>query len=87
VPDAAVGALAYLVEAALALSGRLTVIYAPTILALGLAGVVLVAVQVAVVHALCALCLASAAISWVNVWLGRHDIMLGLGAVMWRIME
>jgi uncharacterized membrane protein len=80
VPDAALGGLAYLVEAVLAVSTRassppgLVVALAGIVAALALAGVVLVAIQLLVVHTLCTLCLCSAAVSWINAALGRADI-------------
>jgi uncharacterized membrane protein len=81
VPDAALGALAYLVEAMLALSSRpgshpsLVIALGAVAAALALAGAVLIAVQVLSVHTLCTLCLCSAAISWINAGLGRADIV------------
>jgi hypothetical protein len=46
---------------------------------LALTGLVLVLVQVFVVHALCTLCLCSAAISWINAALGRDEVGASLG--------
>lgn len=69
VPDAAVGAVAYAVEAATVLprAGRwqpaLLAVYVVTGLALGAAAVVLVLLQAFVIHAWCTLCLASATVS------------------------
>ncbi len=69
VPDAAVGALAYAVEAVSVLPWAprwqpvRRVVYVVTGLALGAAAVVLVLLQAFVVHAWCTLCLVSAAVS------------------------
>lgn len=71
-PDAAVGAAAYAVELVLAVVGgtdrwrkhpRLVLLFGANTLALGLAGVGLVAMQAFVVRAWCLLCLVAAALS------------------------
>jgi uncharacterized membrane protein len=77
VPDAMLGALAYLVEASAAVfcrRGRALLVYAAVLLALAVTSVMLVLVQAVLVHAFCTLCLASAAISFVNVALARTEI-------------
>jgi uncharacterized membrane protein len=74
VPDAPLGAVAYLVEAGLAATWRrqpagrwlLLVLIA----GLAVVGVALVLVQLLVVHAWCMLCLCSAAIAWINAAIG-----------------
>jgi uncharacterized membrane protein len=69
VPDAAVGAVAYAVEAVTVVpwanrwQHTLRVVYVVTGLALGAAAVILVLLQAFVIHAWCTLCLASAAVS------------------------
>ncbi len=74
VPDAALGTLAYLVEAALALTGRadrwisqswLVVVFGLVVAGLGVTAIGLVLIQAFVVHAWCSLCLTSAVISLV----------------------
>jgi hypothetical protein len=81
VPDAALGALAYVVEAVLALRSRpgshprLVIALGAVVAGLALAGAVLIGVQVLSVHTLCMLCLCSAAISWINAGLCRADIV------------
>lgn len=87
VPDATLGAIAYLVEAALAALGgparwrtapRLVLLFGLVLAGLALTSLALVLSQVLLVHALCTLCLGSAAISWLNAWLGRHEVMASL---------
>jgi uncharacterized membrane protein len=85
VPDAAVGALAYLLEAVLALSGRFVVAFAAVVLALAIAGIGLVIVQIVVVHAFCTLCLCSAAISWANLLLSHEDIAAAASTIQRRM--
>lgn len=89
-PDATLGALAYLAEACLtALGGAdrwrtipwLVIVFGGALVALALTGLVLVLLQVFVVHALCMLCLCSAAISWINVALGRDEVGASLGVL------
>ena len=86
-PDATLGAIAYLVEAGLAALGgparwrtapRLVWVFGVVLAALALTSLGLVLSQVLLVHALCTLCLCSAAISWLNAWLGRHEVLASL---------
>jgi uncharacterized membrane protein len=90
VPDAALGAVAYVVEAVLAMiatldrqrgSPLLIVGFGAIIGVLAAAGAMLVLVQLVVVHALCTLCLVSAAISWINLGLGHTDVAASLRLV------
>ncbi len=83
VPDATLGALAYLIEAcAVVLGGsdryRTTpwtvVVYGAVLAALAATSVALVLIQILLVHAFCTLCLCSAAISWINAWLGHEEV-------------
>lgn len=77
-PDATLGASAYLVEAAVALFATTQpwrVLLSVVLVGLALTSLALVLVQILLVHALCTLCLCSAAISWLNAWLGRHEIL------------
>jgi uncharacterized membrane protein len=87
-PDATLGALAYLVEAALAALGgedrlekhpRVVVLYGLVLAGLALTSLVLILTQIFVVHALCSLCLCSAAISFINAWLGHEEVL-----ALWR---
>lgn len=82
VPDATLGALAYLAEAAVTLIGGeqrwRSAPWAVVIYGLALTSVALVLTQVLLVHALCVLCLRSAAISLVNAWLGRGEVFATL---------
>ncbi len=82
-PDAALGVMAYLLDAVLALVGgpdrwrtMPAVVLAYGLVMAGLVGtaLVLVAMQLFVVHAGCMLCLASAAISLTIGWLARDEI-------------
>ena len=86
VPDAALGALAYLVEAVSALGGATrggldaaSVVYVVTGVGLGLAAIALVLVQAGVVRAWCTFCLVSAAISLTLAIPAARN-----GIVMWR---
>jgi uncharacterized membrane protein len=90
VPDATLGAAAYLVEAVLAALGGptrwrtapgLVLLYGLVLVGLALTGLALVLTQVLLVRALCTLCLCSAAISWVNAWLGRDEVLAALARV------
>jgi uncharacterized membrane protein len=74
VPDATLGAVAYLLEAGLAAAwprhrafGQLLLV---VLAGLAVVGLALVLVQVLLVHAMCTLCLCSAAISWINAAVG-----------------
>ena len=78
-PDATLGALAYLVEAVVTSLGGtdrwrsmpwLVMAFGLVLAGLALVSVALVLTQLLVVHALCSLCICSAAISWLNAWLG-----------------
>ena len=82
-PDATLGALAYVVEAVVTvLGGRgrwrtapwLVIVFGVVLAGLALTSVVLVLTQIFVVHALCTLCLGSAALSFVNAWLGHDEV-------------
>jgi uncharacterized membrane protein len=90
VPDAAVGALAYLLEAILTAVGGpdrwcarpwLVITFGAIVAGLTLAGVVLLYMQVFVVHALCSLCLTSAAVSFINAALARDEVAASLRVV------
>lgn len=87
-PDATLGAMAYLVEAIVtALGGSdrwrttpwLVGVFGLVLAGLALTSLALVLIQIFVVHAYCALCLCSAAISWLNAWLGRDEVVATLG--------
>jgi uncharacterized membrane protein len=67
VPDATLGAIAYLVEFFLSLvpSERVELLLNVLVILMALTGAVLLLVQLLVVHALCTLCISSAALSWV----------------------
>jgi uncharacterized membrane protein len=86
-PDATLGALAYLVEAVVTglggsdrwrSSAWLVVVFGLVLAGLALTSLALVLIQIFLVHALCTLCLGSAAISFVNAWLGRHEVLATL---------
>ena len=90
VPDATLGALAYLVEAIVTLFGGawrwrtapwLVIIFGLVLAGLALTSLVLVLTQIFLVHALCTLCLCSAAISFINAWLGHDEVFAALGAL------
>jgi uncharacterized membrane protein len=83
VPDALLGALAYLVEAVLTAVGdehryrtnpRLVLLFGIVLAGLAATSLVLIVIQVLVVHALCSLCLVSAAISFINAGLGYPEV-------------
>ena len=83
IPDAALGAIAYLLDATMALIGGkarwrtdswLVLAFGLVGAGLVVAGAGLIIVQVAVVHAGCTLCLASAALSFTNGWLSRSEV-------------
>jgi uncharacterized membrane protein len=83
VPDAVLGFLTYAVEAVLAFaiglgyaraSGPAGGLLCLVVLGLAGAGVVLIGVQLFVVHALCTLCLASAAVSFASVAVSIPDL-------------
>lgn len=84
VPDAWIGAAAYLLEAVLELSGGslrwqehpwLTAANMGLVLLMGLGSIGLVAAQALVIHAWCTLCLASAAISFLIVTLSAEEML------------
>lgn len=86
-PDATLGALAYAVEALLAVLGgtdrwqtrpRLVLLYGLVIAGLAASSFVLVLIQVLLLHALCSLCLLSAAVSCINAWLGHSEVLATL---------
>lgn len=87
IPDATLGALAYLVEATVTALGGLdrwvsspwlVVVFGLVLAGLALTSLALVLSQIFLVHALCTLCLCSAAISFVNAWLGRDEVLATL---------
>jgi uncharacterized membrane protein len=93
-PDALLGALAYLVEAALtALGGpdrwrtnpRLVLLFGLVLAGLAATSLALILIQVLAVHAFCSLCLASAAISFVNAWLGHAEVLATLRRTRTRL--
>ncbi len=82
-PDATLGATAYLVEAVVTIVGDsrrseswpwVVVLYGVVLAALTVTSIVLVLAQIALVHAFCTLCLGSAAISIVNAAIGRPEV-------------
>jgi uncharacterized membrane protein len=86
-PDATLGAIAYLVEALVtALGGsdrwrsnpRLVVGFGIVLVGLALTSLVLILIQLTLLHTLCTLCLCSAAISFVNAWLGHDEVLNAL---------
>lgn len=90
VPDATLGALAYVGEAVLGLLGGsnrwrthpwLVLLFGLTVLGMACVSLLLVAIQAFVVHSLCTLCLCSAAISWLNAWLSHDEVFAGLQRV------
>jgi uncharacterized membrane protein len=92
-PDATLGALGYIVEAILAALGGedryqrrpwLVLLYGLVLAGLALTSFVLVLTQIFVVHALCSLCLCSAAISFINAWLGRDEVLAATRELNWR---
>ena len=87
IPDATLGAFAYLIEASAAGIGGtdrsrttpwLVLVYGAVLASLAATSVVLVLTQIVLVHAFCTLCLCSAAISWINAWLGREEVFAAL---------
>jgi uncharacterized membrane protein len=67
IPDATLGAIAYLVEFVLSLipSERVEFVLDLLVIAMALTGLALLLVQLLVVHALCTLCICSAVLSWI----------------------
>jgi uncharacterized membrane protein len=83
-PDATLGALAYLVEAIVTGVGGsdrwraqpvVVLIFGIVLAALALTSLGLVLIQILVIHAVCTLCLCSAAISFINAWLGHNEVI------------
>jgi uncharacterized membrane protein len=83
VPDALLGSLSYLVEVILGLGGAVdrrlasptgVLAFGAVVAAMAAVSLLLVGLQVAVFHAFCTLCLASAAISWVIALLAAEEI-------------
>jgi uncharacterized membrane protein len=83
VPDALLGAVAYVVEAVLTVFGgperwrthpRLVLLFGLVLAGLALTSLALILIQVLAVRALCSLCLLSAAISFINAWLGYPEV-------------
>jgi uncharacterized membrane protein len=90
VPDAAVGAFAYALEAVLTVAGGqdrwyarpwLVLAFGAVVAALALAGIALTLTQLVLVHAFCSLCLLSAAISFTNAALARDEVVAS-----WRVL-
>jgi uncharacterized membrane protein len=90
VPDATLGALAYMVEAIATLIGNadrwrsapwLVVLYGIVLAGLALTSLALTLTQILLVHAFCTLCLCSAAISLINAWLGHKEVLAAIGGV------
>ncbi len=84
IPDAALGAFAYLVEAVTgAIGGRdrwrtmpwIVLLYGAVVVSLALTSVGLVLAQVLIFHTGCTLCLISAAISFLNAWFARDEVL------------
>lgn len=93
VPDAAVGALAYLVEIVLDSVGGerryltrpwLVLLFGFVALSAAATGVFLLALQAFVVGAFCALCLTSAVISWLIFVLSLSELLAAVGEVRAR---
>jgi uncharacterized membrane protein len=83
VPDATLGASAYALEFVLTVLGGsqrwrerpwLVLLFGVALVGLAGTSLVLVLAQVVLVHALCSLCLSSAMISFVNLYLGRSEV-------------
>ncbi len=91
VPDAALGALADLVEFVLELIGgdirwrthpRVVMLLGLVALGRGLGSAFLVFIQAAVIRAFCTLCLASAAISWSALWAVHEEVGASVDAFL-----
>jgi uncharacterized membrane protein len=89
VPDALLGAIAYVVEAALTVLGgpdrwrthpRLVLLFGVVLAGLALTSLALILIQALLIHAACSLCLLSAAISFVNAWLGYPEVLATLNS-------
>lgn len=90
VPDASLGALGYLADFATCLIGGtvrwrimpwMVLLYGAVVAAIGATALLLAILQPLLVHAGCTLCLASAAISLIIVWLARHEVFASLERV------
>ncbi len=88
VPDAALGACVYFVEAVAGVVGGsqrwrtapwVVLAFGVLVAGLGLVGVCLVVAQPVLFHTGCTLCLASAVISFTNAWLARDELLATLG--------
>lgn len=84
VPDAALGAIGYAIEFVATLAGtaerwhsrpKLVLVYGVIVAGMGMAGLTLVGVQAFVLHAFCTLCLVSAIISILIVFLARDEVL------------
>lgn len=84
VPDAGLGAIGYAVEFVMTVAGtaqrwrshpKLVLGYGLIVAGMGMAGLTLVAMQAFVLHAFCTLCLVSAIISIVIVFLARDEVL------------
>jgi uncharacterized membrane protein len=89
VPDALLGALAYLLEALLTAVGgehrwrtnpRLVLLFGVVLAGLAATSLVLILIQLLLVQAACSLCLLSAAISFINAWLGHPEVLATLNS-------
>jgi uncharacterized membrane protein len=87
IPDAVAGALGYFAELITALIGgeqrwrtspSLVLFYGAIVAALAVAGLVLSALQLFVLHAFCTLCLVSAIISLLIAWLACSEVLASL---------
>lgn len=86
-PDATLGALAYLVEVVMTLLGGtqrwrtapwLVIAFGLVLAGLALTSLGLVLTQIFLVHALCTLCICSAAISFITAWLGHTELFAAI---------
>lgn len=87
IPDAVLGAVGYFAELITAsiggqqrwrTSSSLVLFYGAIVAALAVAGLLLSALQLFVLHACCTLCLVSAVISLVIGWLARSEVLASL---------
>lgn len=94
-PDAALGALAYLIEIILAAAGSdqrwrtrpwLVALFGMSAAALGVGSITLVVVQAKILHAWCFLCLVTAAISLAIAWMSDREVSATLHYLrgVWR---
>ena len=93
VPDAAVGATGYALEFVATLAGKadrwraapkLVLLYGAVVAALALAALILITVQVFILHAVCTLCLVSAAISLLTAWLASSEVLAAFAVLSER---